>query len=250
MKLTKVTATSKSTLTASDNVFAAKVNDVLLAQAIRVYLSNKRQGTSKAKTRGEIIKTKKKWYKQKGTGNARHGARSANIFVGGGVAHGPKGNENWSKKLTPVMKQKALISALSAQASEIVIYDELMNMSGKTRDAARVLGKLAPETGKILVIINETKEDVLRSLRNIDTVLVVTASRVNALEIAMADKIIATSDAIKTIEARLEAKTAKKEVKAEKKTEDKKAPAKKTVAKKETKKTASKKAAAKKVEKK
>jgi len=204
MKLTKITATSKSSLTASDNVFGAEVNKVLLSQAIRIYLSNKRQGTSKVKTRAEVSRTKKKWFKQKGTGNARHGARSANIFVGGGVAHGPKGNENWNLKLTNVMRKKALISVLSAQVNEIVVSDEIMSLSGKTKEAISLMAKLAPQSSKVLIIINETKAEVLRSLRNIETILVVSASRVNALEIAMADKIITTTDAIKTIEERLD----------------------------------------------
>jgi large subunit ribosomal protein L4 len=244
MKLTKITATSKSSLTASDNVFGAEVNEVLLSQAVRIYLSNKRQGTSKVKTRGEIKRTKKKWFKQKGTGNARHGARSANLFVGGGVAHGPKGNENWKLKLTNVMRKKALISALSAQASEIIVSDEIMNLSGKTKDAVALMTKLAPETSKILIIINETKEEMLRSLRNIGSVLVVSASRVNALEIAMADKIIATSDSIKTIEGRLDLTKEVKRVKktkevpsgAQVKVEEKKPVVKRAAPKKETKK--------------
>ncbi|MDH5533577.1 MAG: 50S ribosomal protein L4 [Candidatus Pacebacteria bacterium] len=226
MKLTKITATSKSSLTVNDSIFAAEVNEVLLSQAVRIYLSNKRQGTSKVKTRAEVKRTKKKWFKQKGTGNARHGARSAHIFVGGGVAHGPKGNENWKLKLTNVMRKKALISALSAQANEIIVSDELMSLSGKTKDAVSLMTKLAPETSKILIIINESKEEVLRGLRNIESILIVSASRVNALEIAMADKIIVTSDAIKTIEDRLEAKketkrtkrVVKEEVKKESKT--------------------------------
>lgn len=241
MKLIKITATSKSSLNVNDNVFGAEVNEVLLSQAIRIYLSNKRQGTSKVKTRAEVTRTKKKWFKQKGTGNARHGARSANIFVGGGVAHGPKGNENWNLKLTNVMRKKALISALSAQVKEIVVSDEIMSLSGKTKEAVALINKLAPKTGKILIIINESKEEVLRSLRNIETVLVVSASRVNALEIAMADKIIITLGAIKTIEDRLESKketrrtkrVVKEEVKEKKKTVKKEV---KKVAKKTTKK--------------
>ncbi|NCN03815.1 MAG: 50S ribosomal protein L4, partial [Candidatus Pacebacteria bacterium] len=88
--------------------------------------------------------------------------------------------------------------------NEIVVSDEIMSLSGKTKEAISLMAKLAPQSSKVLIIINETKAEVLRSLRNIETVLVVSASRVNALEIAMADTIIATSDAIKTIEDRLD----------------------------------------------
>lgn len=204
MKLTKVNLTgANSSLTANDEVFGSVVNETLLAQAVRVYLSNKRQGTSYAKTRGEVNRTKKKWYKQKGTGNARHGARSANIFVGGGAAHGPKGNTDWTLKLTAVLKKKAMISALSAQASKVIVSDDIMNLSGKTKDAVALLAKVAPTAGKILVVINKSEENVLKSLRNLETVLVVSASRVNTLEVVYADAIIMTSDALQAVEARL-----------------------------------------------
>src|SRR3989344_8061779 len=74
-------------------VFGAKINQPLMAQAVRVYLANQRQGNAHTKSRGEITLTTAKWYRQKGTGRARHGAKSAPIFVGGGVAHGPKNKD-------------------------------------------------------------------------------------------------------------------------------------------------------------
>lgn len=235
MKLTKVNLTgANSSLTANDAVFGSVVNETLLAQAVRVYLSNKRQGTSYTKTRSEVNRTKKKWYKQKGTGNARHGARSANIFVGGGTAHGPKGNTDWTLKLTAVLKKKAMISALSAQASKVIVSDDIMNLSGKTKEAAALIAKVAPEAGKVLVVINKSEENVLKSLRNLETVLVVSASRVNTLEIVLADAVIMTSEAVKALEARLLGEV--KEVKEEK-------PAVKATAVKTTKKVAAKKAA-------
>lgn len=253
MKLTKINLTgANSSLTASDKVFGEIVNQPLLAQAVRVYLSNKRQGTSYVKTRGEVARTKKKWYKQKGTGNARHGARSANIFVGGGAAHGPKGMTNWTLKLTPVLKKKALISALSAQVSKVVVSDDLLKLSGKTKDGMALMNKVAPEAGKILIVINETQEAMMRSLRNLETVLVVSAARVNALEIVLADAIVMTPEAVKIIETRLvgeavkaapEAKEVKTQVEVEKPVV-KKAAAKKAVA---VKKPAAKKPVAKKV---
>jgi len=235
MKLTKVNLTgANSSLTANDAVFGSVVNETLLAQAVRVYLSNKRQGTSYTKTRSEVNRTKKKWYKQKGTGNARHGARSANIFVGGGTAHGPKGNTDWTLKLTAVLKKKAMISALSAQASKVIVSDDVMNLSGKTKEAVALLAKVAPNAGKVLIVINKSEENVLKSLRNLETVLVVSASRVNTLEIVLADVVIMTSEAVKALEARLLGEV--KEVKEEKSAV--KATAVKTTKKVATKKTA------------
>lgn len=187
----------------ADEVFGQKVNSQMLAQAIRVYLANQRQGTSKVNTRGENNRTKAKWYKQKGTGNARHGSRNAPIFVGGGVAHGPKGLTDWSLKLTAKVKKQALINAFSAQAENIIVTAQLKNLSGKTSEGQRILNFLAKDANKVLVIINTTQPQIIRSLRNIENVLITKASRVSALEVALADQIILEKDAIKVLEERL-----------------------------------------------
>ena len=91
-------------------IFGAKVNDDLMAQAVRVYLANQRQGNAHTKSRGEINLTTGKWYRQKGTGRARHGAKSAPIFVGGGVAHGPR-KKDYTLSLSKNMKKAAVKSA-------------------------------------------------------------------------------------------------------------------------------------------
>jgi large subunit ribosomal protein L4 len=206
MNLTTYTKTgnvSKTPLTVNEAIFDAPVNEQILAQAIRVYLSNQRQGTSKVKTRSNVARTKKKWFKQKGTGNARHGSRNANIFVGGGVAHGPTGLENWSKKLTQRIKHQALISALSAQQDQIAVSDGLQDLSGKTKDAAAFLNKISAENEKVLVVMTQYSDEAFRSLRNIENVLLTKVTHLNAYEVAFADKIIFTSDAVKELEARL-----------------------------------------------
>ncbi len=204
MKVVSITKTgTKSSITVSDELFAAAVNKVVLGQAIRVYLSNLRQGTSQVKTRGEVARTKRKWYKQKGTGNARHGARSAPIFVGGGVTHGPTGLENWSKKLTTKLKKKALISALSAQAKNVYVIDYIKDLNGKTKEAVTALSPILEANDKLLVILPERNDLVERGLRNIPQVLMRTAHEVNALDVALANKIVATKQSIAGLETRL-----------------------------------------------
>jgi large subunit ribosomal protein L4 len=216
MKLKVITATSKSsTIEVSDSVFAQKGNPVLLAQAIRVYLSNLRQGSSKVKTRSEVSRTKAKWYKQKGTGNARHGSKNAPIFVGGGVAHGPTGLENWTKALSRKMKAQALRVALSAQADKVVVTDNLNSLGGKTAEAAKLLTKMIDNPGKVLVVLAEGCEFIRRSLRNLDFVLTVPALELNALQVANADTVIFTKESLKVLETRL-AKEKKEEVPAKK----------------------------------
>jgi large subunit ribosomal protein L4 len=213
MKLKVITATSKtSSIKVADSMFAQKDNPTLLAQAIRVYLSNLRQGTSKVKTRSQVSRTKSKWYKQKGTGNARHGSKNAPIFVGGGVAHGPKGNENWSKNLNQKMKAQALRVALKLQAEQIVVTDNLNGLKGKTAEAASLLQKMLGEIGKTLIILGDNAELIRRSVRNIDQILTINAREINALHIVTAKTIVITKEALEILEQRLQKKTMAKKM--------------------------------------
>ena len=204
MQLTSISATGdKGTYKAQDSVFAVPANEALLSQAIHVYLNNQRQATSKVKTRSEINRTKKKWFKQKGTGNARHGARTPSLFVGGGVAHGPNGMQNFSRSMTKVMARQAIKVALSAQAKNIVICDSLERLDGKTATAAKMLKKVIPNSVRTLVLLPETQSMIVRGFRNMTGVLTTTALRLNIYQVAAADTILTTTGAIKALEARL-----------------------------------------------
>lgn len=227
MKLKVITPTSKSTIEVNDLVFAQKSNPALVAQAVRVYLSNLRQGSAKVKTRSAVKRTKSKWYKQKGTGNARHGSRNAPIFVGGGVAHGPTGKENWKKDLSRKMKSKALRVALSMQVENIVVTDNLNSIGGKTAEAVKFLNKMVDMKGKIVVVLGENNALLRRSLQNLKRVITVPAIELNALQVAMADTLIFNKDSIKVLEDRLVTVTEKPVVKKV----EKKAPAKKKTVK-------------------
>lgn len=204
MKLNVLNTTGKNTtITVSDEVFAGKVNLPLMSQAVRVILSNQRQGTSKVKTRSEVRRTKKKWFKQKGTGNARHGARNANIFVGGGIVHGPDGTQNWTLSLSKQMKRKALISALSSQGENIIVTTVLDDVKPKTKDVVAYLSKLVPGDKRILLVVDKMNENILLSTNNLEYVFVTTAQRLNVHETLLADSIILTKDAVKSLEERL-----------------------------------------------
>lgn len=219
MTLTTLTPTGKTgSLTVSETIFGAPVNQHLLAQAIRVYIDHLHQGTSKVKTRAEVNRTTAKWYRQKGTGNARHGAKSAPIFVGGGVAHGPSGLRPAKLVLSQQLKQKALVSALSAQREILVVADEVEKLNGKTKEAAALVNRVSQPTDKVLVVAAEAAPEMLRSLRNLSNVVVVSARQVSAFDVVSAHKIILTSAAVKQLETRLAGQTTKKEVKAEVKT--------------------------------
>lgn len=204
MQLPVIDASSKNEkIRVSDSLFASSVSETLLAQAIRVYLSNSRQGTAHTKTRSEINRTKKKWFKQKGTGNARHGARTPSIFVGGGVAFGPRGISNWSKNLSNKSKLLALKSALSAQKANLFLSKDVASFKGKVKEAKALLANVGQSEDKVLVVLAKKTDLVFRSLRNVENVLVMTVDRLNALHVAMADKIIIDFTALKVLEDRL-----------------------------------------------
>ena len=139
-----ITGTKSGQIELPKEIFAAKVNKPLMAQAVRVYLGNQRRSGARAQTRSEVNRTKAKWFRQKGTGHARHGARSAPIFVGGGKAHGPTGEENYHLKMSQAMKKKALFSALTARLNdnEIMVIKDLAKIEPKTKKMSEILNKL------------------------------------------------------------------------------------------------------------
>jgi large subunit ribosomal protein L4 len=196
----------------NDSLFTKKPATFLLAQAIRVYRSNLRQGTSYTKTRSEVKRTKTKWYKQKGTGNARHGARTPNIFVGGGVSHGPRAIENWSKKLNAKSKLVALQTSLTLQKGNLFLSKNLASIKGKTKEAVALLNNVADENDKVLVVLAKSNPIIVRAFRNLEKVLVVTADRLNALHVSNADKIVFEYASLKVLEDRM-AKIKKSKIK-------------------------------------
>ena len=205
MKLKFITNTGEiSSHTAADAVFGLKVNAALVAQAVRVYLANQRQATAKTKTRSEINRTTKKWYKQKHTGNARHGARSPSIFVGGGVAFGPNSTQNFALKMSKQMSRAAMRAVFSMQREAIVLNEEIMLLDGKTAQAAKLLKKvIGSGSGRILVVLSKAAPEVVRSLHNLPMVVVTTAQRLNVFQVAVADHIVMTKESVKMIEDRL-----------------------------------------------
>jgi large subunit ribosomal protein L4 len=189
-------------------IFAAKVNRELMAQAVRVYLANQRKSGAKAKSRGEIKGSTRKIWRQKGTGRARHGDRYAPIFVGGGVAHGPTGKENWKKRLTKKMRRNALFSALTVKLKnqEILVVKGLEKVEPKTKEMAKIMknlkfkmknGKL--ET-KVLVILPEVLENVIRAGRNIANLSLSQANLLNPYEVLKEGTLVLMKESVGKLE--------------------------------------------------
>lgn len=195
------TSGTKGTVELPVELFANKPNQQLLAQAVRVYRSNLRQGSGVAKTRSEINLTTKKWYRQKGTGGARHGAKSAHIFVGGGVAHGPTKDQNWRLSLSKSLRKKSLQLALLAQAENIFVCWDLTGLQGKTKQAAELLSPVL-DRKRVLVITHEMTAEAKRSLNNLPQVAMISADQLNALHVLEAQVLVFTKESLSALTAR------------------------------------------------
>lgn len=192
-------------LTLSKEIFGAKINNQLMAQAVRVFLANQRRGTVKTKSRGEVNKTTKKAYRQKGTGRARHGAMSAPIYVGGGVAFGPK-QRDYSLTLPQKMKKAALFSALSDKVKngQVKLLTGLEKIEPKTKLMVEVINNLGLEAKnkKLLLIIADSKaENIKKAGGNIKGLNIVDAKQINTYEVLNNKEIILMKGALEVIES-------------------------------------------------
>jgi large subunit ribosomal protein L4 len=176
------------------------VNVPLMHQAFERQMANARAGTHKAQTRSEVSRTTRKWYRQKGTGHARHGSRSANLFVGGAVAHGPRPRD-YSKKMPRKMRRAALRAALSTKAKDgqIVVVDALDVEVPKTKAMISALESLGI-AGSALLLLPERNEMVEKSVRNLPNVKVLNANYLNIRDLLSYDTILMPVDSLQIIE--------------------------------------------------
>jgi len=182
-------------------IFEAPINTALMHQALVRQLANARQGTHKTQSRGEVSRTKSKWYRQKGTGRARHGSRNAPIFVGGGVAHGPK-PRSYRKQMPRKMRRAALRSALSVKAAEaqIRLLDELNMEQPKTRDFVTMLEQLKASESA-LVLLPEKNETVEKSARNLSKVKTLRTHYLNVRDLLGYDTVLIPLESLDIIQA-------------------------------------------------
>jgi large subunit ribosomal protein L4 len=186
-------------LTVPADIFEVEVNVGLMHQAYVRQMANARQGTHNTKGRGEVRGTTAKIYRQKGTGRARHGARTAPIFVGGGQAHGPK-TRSYTKSMPKKMRRGAIRSALSAllRDDQLIFVDSLTLDQPRTKDVKQVLMAL---TGgeNALVIYTDGNENIRRSLNNLPKAHGLRASYLNVRDLLQYDKVIVPIDALDVI---------------------------------------------------
>jgi large subunit ribosomal protein L4 len=185
-----------------EDVFGVPMNRDLLHQAVIVIDGQRNLKAGRAKTRGEVNRTTAKMYRQKGLGRARHGARSAPVFVGGGVAHPPKGN---SRVLTMPKKarRKALAAALSALArrGKVLVVQELALAAPRTKDVVALLDTMHV-TGKVIMLASHAEasnENNAKSVRNIPGLVLRESPHLNARDAMWADYIILTQAGLQSL---------------------------------------------------
>ena len=170
---------------------------------VTAYRANRRTGSANSKTRGEVSGNNKKIYKQKGTGNARHGDKRAPIFVGGGVVFGPR-PQDFSQKINAKVKNLALRRAFfdRAVAGEIEVIERFEAAAAKTKEINSVVGRIAPE-GKILIVDAPFGTEVRRAARNLERVFIQDATQLNTLDLTQYRKVILSEKALENVIARM-----------------------------------------------
>lgn len=186
----------------ADQVFGAEVKEQLFYDVVKAQLASRRAGTQSAKTRSEVAGSSKKLYKQKGTGNARHGSIRAPIYRGGGRAHPPTPRD-WSYRPPRQMRVGALKSALSLLAKEgrLVIVDAMKLDEIRTKGLVSALKTLKVDSSALLVDVKEN-ENLRLSARNLETHTVLPPEGVNVYDILRHDHLVLSQDAAKALEAR------------------------------------------------
>jgi large subunit ribosomal protein L4 len=187
-------------LTLSDEVFGVELNKEVLAQYLRVFHNNQRQGTSSTKTRGDVSGGGIKPWRQKGTGRARVGSSRVPVWRHGGIAHGPQPRD-WSLSLPKKIKRLAIVSALSeaARKNKMTVLSSLEFDTPKTKEMSETLKNLGLN-GRILLVLNEADQKIIKSARNIKDVETTIAGTLNAYDLMRARNIIFLKDAVLNIE--------------------------------------------------
>ena len=179
--------------TLDKDIFGLSVeNHELIKLAYDAYLANSRSSHAKTLKRGEVRGGGKKPWKQKGTGRARFGSTRNPIWRHGGVAFGRTGEENFTKKISKQAKKQAVAQALSLKNAEkaVIVLDKQVKLTGKTKDAVKVLKDLKLEDKNVLAVAAEKTPEVLRSTNNIANLKLVRAQYLNVFDIMNADAIV------------------------------------------------------------
>ena len=205
MKIDKLNLDGKKTsIEVLDKIFSAKVNNKLVSNVLYKTNANYKGRRAKTKQQNEVSGPTSKIYAQKGTGNARHASKKAPIFVGGGIAHGPKGQSAYkTRKLNKSEKRNSIASLISEknQNKNLLILSDFSNEIKKTKEMFMIVKKF--ELNNSLIILDKSsKEKIQKSIRNIPNLKVTDVNHFSAFDIVKFKKVVFTESSIKELEKR------------------------------------------------
>tara|TARA_B100000029_G_scaffold417077_1_gene421577 strand:+ start:86 stop:709 length:624 start_codon:yes stop_codon:yes gene_type:complete len=205
MKIEKINIDGKkASIEVLDKIFSAKINKKLISNVLYKTNANYKGRKAKTKQKNEIIGSTAKIYAQKGTGNARHASRKAPIFVGGGIAHGPKGEKNYKiRKLNKSEKKLSIASLISEKnkAKNLIVFDDFSKEIKKTKEMNILLNKYQAKNS-LIILDKNSKDKIIKSARNIPTIKVTDINHFSAFDIIKFKKVIFTETSIKELEKR------------------------------------------------
>ena len=203
MKIDKIDINgNKKPIEVADRVFGCEINKALISQVLYKSNANFKGRKAKTKQKNEIVGSTSKIYAQKGTGNARHASRKAPIFVGGGVAHGPKGESNYKfRKLNKSEKKLSVTSLISEKNKDnnLIVTDDFEKEVKKTKDMFGILSSLNANNS-LLLLDKSSKENIFRSSRNIPNIKVTDINHFSSYDITKYKKLLLTLSSIKELE--------------------------------------------------
>jgi len=204
LKILNISSDKSEMMEISDKLLKLKVNHKLIKQVIDWQLNHAKPRTAKTKQRNEIKGSTKKIVAQKGSGGARHSSRKAPIFVGGGVAHGPKGDNYKIKKINKKIRKLALAQTISKKNNDKQLYilADIKKEIKKTKDFNNFLNK--NKINEVVIISdNETHKNIYKSARNIKNLKIISEQGTNIFDLFKYKNVIFTSSSIKKIENRI-----------------------------------------------
>ena len=194
----------KDSIEVLDKVFSAKINKRLVSAVLYKTNANYKGRHAKTKQQNEVSGPTSKIYAQKGTGNARHASRKAPIFVGGGVAHGPKGELAYKKrKLNKSEKKLSIASLLSEKNKDknLMIFNDFSSEIKKTKEMSQIVKKFNI-TNSLIILDKSSKDKIERSVRNIPNIKVTDVNHFSAFDVVKFKKIVFTESSVKELEKR------------------------------------------------
>ena len=205
MKIDKLNIDGKKdSIEIADKILDSKINKQLVSYVLYKTNANYKGRKAKTKQKNEIIGSTAKIYAQKGTGNARHASRKAPIFVGGGVAHGPKGETKYKKRKLNKSEKKLSIASLITEKnkmSNLIIFNDFEKKISKTKEMNTILKKFEA-VNSIIIADKKSKENIFKSVRNIPNVKITDINHFSAFDLVKYKKVIFTETSIKELESR------------------------------------------------